>query len=222
MNSKEIKVNVPISEDEVRKLHVGDIIYLSGVLYTLRDMAYRRAVEILERGEDLPFNLEDRGIWHCGPIMRKSNDKWETLAAGPTSSSRFTELEAELVRRLHTRLVIGKGTMGEATINALKDVGGVYLLATGGCAALYAMRITNVENVYWLDLGMPEAVWVFRVKDLGPLIVGIDSGGKSLNDSVMKIVSENLERIFQRYKIDPSRNYVWWPKRVVGTPIQPQ
>ena len=219
MSSRETKVGVPIDEDGVRKLQMGDVVYLSGVVYTLRDMAYERAVELLGRGEELPFNLEDGAIWHCGPIMRKSNDKWKTVAAGPTSSSRFTELEAELVRRLHTRLAIGKGTMGEATADAFKDVGGAYLLATGGCAALHAMRVTNVENVYWLDLGMPEAVWVFRVKDLGPLVVGIDSNGKRLSDNVTKTVNENLKRIFQKYQLDPNRNYVWWPKRVVGTPI---
>lgn len=219
MSSREIKVGVPIDEDGVRKLQMGDVVYLSGVVYTLRDMAYGRAVELLRRGEELPFNLEDGAIWHCGPIMRKSNDKWKTVAAGPTSSSRFTELEGELVRRLHTRLAIGKGTMGEATADAFKDVGGAYLVATGGCAALHAMRVTNVENVYWLDLGMPEAVWVFRVKDLGPLVVGIDSNGKRLCDGVTKTVNENLKRIFQKYQVDPNRNYVWWPKRVVGTPI---
>jgi len=219
MSSREIKVSVPIDEGGVRKLQMGDVVYLSGVVHTLRDMAYERAVGLLGRGEELPFDLENGAIWHCGPIMRRSNDKWETVAAGPTSSSRFTELEAELVRRLHTRLAIGKGTMGEATADAFKDVGGAYLVATGGCAALYAMRVKSVENVYWLDLGMPEAVWVFRVEGLGPLVVGIDSNGKSLSDNVTKTVNENLKKIFQKYRVDPNRNYVWWPKRVVGTPI---
>ena len=201
MTTKGKRVNVPIKEAEVRKLRMGDVVYLNGTVYTLRDMAYRRAVELLQKGGKLPFDLEDGGIWHCGPIMKKTNDKWKALAAGPTTSSRFTALEAELVRRLHTRLVIGKGYMGEATINAFKDVGGAYLVATGGCAALYAMKITNMENVYWLDLGMPEAVWGFKVKDLGPLIVGIDSSGKNLNDGVTKTIDENLKKLFQSFSL---------------------
>ena len=206
-----------MSEEEVRKLKVTEIVYVSGIIHTMRDMGHRRAVEMVNRGEKLPFNLRDGAIWHCGPIARKVNDAWEVVAAGPTSSSRFTELGAELVRKQHVRLTIGKGTMGKSMVDALKEAGGVYLVATGGCAALYAKQVVKVENVFWLDLGMPEATWVLRVNKLGPLVVGIDSHGNALEQMVLEKVNINVNAIYAEEKIDPSRSYVWWPKKIPGS-----
>jgi len=213
----ETRVQLPVSERDVRKLKVGDIVYVSGTVHTMRDMGHRRVIEMIKRGESPPFNLKNGALWHCGPIARKVNGKWEIVAAGPTSSSRFTELGARLVEELHVRLTIGKGTMGTAMINALKDVGGVYLVATGGCAALYAKKVVNVENVHWLDLGMPEATWVLRVDQLGPLIVGIDSEGNALAQIVLKDVRKRVEKIYEKENIDPKRTYVWWPKKIAGS-----
>jgi len=211
------EIRLPASEGDVRKLKVGDIVYVSGVVHTMRDMGHRRAVEMIERGEKLPFDLENGAIWHCGPIARRVDNTWEVVAAGPTSSSRFTELGAELVRKQRVRLTIGKGTMGKSMVDALKDVGGVYLIATGGCAALYAKQVVRVENVYWLDLGMPEATWALRVDRLGPLVVGIDSHGNSLEQMVLEKVRQNVSAIYAREKVDPSRGYVWWPKKIPGS-----
>lgn len=213
----EIRFQLPVSEKDVRKLNVGDIVYVSGIVHTMRDMGHRRAVNMLQKGEKLPFNLTNSAIWHCGPIARKVKDKWEIMAAGPTSSSRFNELGPELVRKLKVRLTIGKGTMGTAMINALKDVGGAYIVATGGCAVLYAKKIVNVENVHWLDLGMPEAIWVLKVDQLGPLVVSIDSKGNSLTQMTLKKIRTRIEDIFKEEKIDSTRSYVWWPKQTAGT-----
>ncbi|MEM3730415.1 MAG: FumA C-terminus/TtdB family hydratase beta subunit [Candidatus Bathyarchaeia archaeon] len=215
----EKEIRLPASEEDIRKLKVSDIVYVSGTVHTMRDMGHRRAVEIIKRGEKLPFDLKDGAIWHCGPIAKKVNDMWEIVAAGPTSSSRFTELGAELVRKQHVRLTIGKGTMGKNMIDALKEVGGVYLVATGGCAALYAKQVVKVENVYWLDLGMPEATWILKVDKLGPLVVGIDSHGNALEHLVLENVNKNINNIFSKENIDPSRTYVWWPKRIPGQKI---
>lgn len=212
----EKEIHLPASEEEIRKLKIQDIVYVSGIVHTMRDMGHRRAVEILDRGEKIPFNLTDGAIWHCGPIARKINDRWEIVAAGPTSSSRFTELGADLVKRQSVRVIIGKGTMGKSMIDALKEVGGVFLVATGGCAALYAKQIVKVENVYWLDLGMPEAVWVLKVNRLGPLVVSIDSHGNVLEHIVLERVHENITKIYGEEKIDPLRTYVWWPKKIPG------
>jgi len=213
----EVKVHLPISEREVRKLKVGDIVYVSGIVHTMRDMGHRRVVEMIQRGEGLPFNLKNGAIWHCGPITRKVNEKWEIMAAGPTSSSRFTELGAILVKELYVRLTIGKGTMSTPMINALKDVGGAYLVATGGCAALYAKEVVSVEDVHWLDLGMPEATWVLRVEQLGPMVVGIDSKGNALAQMVLDNVRNRIEKIFKEENIDSTRTYVWWPKKIAGS-----
>lgn len=195
--------------------------YVSGIVHTMRDMGHRRAIEIINRGEMLPFNLTDGAIWHCGPIARRINDGWEIIAAGPTSSSRFTDLGAELVKRQRVRVIIGKGTMGESMINALKEVGGVYLVATGGCAALYTKQIIKVENVCWLDLGIPEATWVLKVDKLGPLIVGIDSHGNALEHIMFEKVHKNVSIVYSKEKIDPMRTYVWWPKKIPGLPDSP-
>ena len=213
----ETKINLPTSENAIRKLEVGDVVYISGVLHTMRDMGHRRTIEMVKQSKKLPFNLKDGALWHCGPIARKVNNEWQIVSAGPTSSSRFTELGARLVKDLRVRITIGKGNMGPIMINALKDFGGTYLMATGGCAALYAQQIAKVEHVYWLDLGMPEAVWVLRVNQLGPLVVGIDSKGNSLTQIVLEEVRSRIDDICRDENIDPDRTYVWWPKEIPGT-----
>jgi fumarate hydratase subunit beta len=213
----EKKLQLPISESEVRKLRVEDIVYVSGTVHTMRDMGHRRAVEMTRNGERLPFNIKNGALWHCGPIVRRLKDVWRIVAAGPTSSSRFTELGAILVRDLQVRLTIGKGTMGTAMINALNNVGGVYLVATGGCAALYAKKVVSVENVYWLELGMPEATWVLKVDQLGPLVVGIDSEGNSISHLVLDNIRRRIEEIYKEENIGSKRTYVWWPKKIAGS-----
>jgi len=210
-------INLPASENDVRALKVGDIVYVNGITHTMRDMGHRRLIEMTKRGEKTPFDLAGGTIWHCGPIVRKTEDKWEIVAAGPTSSSRFTELGAKLVEQSHVRVTIGKGTMGQPMIDALKHVGGVYLVATGGCAALYSKKVMNVQNVHWLDLGIPEAVWVLKVNQLGPLVVGIDAAGNSLEQQVLKKARIRIEEIYKEQNINPQRTYVWWPKKIAGT-----
>lgn len=213
---KETHLSIPVSENEVRKLRVGDKVFVSGIVQTMRDMAHRRAIEMLEKGKDLPFRLFEGAIWHCGPIARRKNRMWQILAAGPTSSSRFTELGAQLVTKLHVRITIGKGTMGEDMVTALRDVGGIYLLATGGCAALYARQVSEVVDVHWLDLGMPEAVWVLNVNRLGPLVVGIDSSGNTLYEITCNNARRSIEDTYRQEGVDVRKTCVWWPKNVVG------
>ena len=210
-------LKIPSLEEDVRKLTIGDVVYLTGRMHTMRDMGHRRALDILNRGEKLPFSINEGCIWHCGPIARKENNEWKFLSAGPTSSSRFTELGAELIRRLKVRFTVGKGTMGKSTVDAMKDVGAVYLIATGGCAAVYAKKILNIDTVYWLDLGMPEATWVVNAKEFGPLVVGIDSKGNSLANNLIKEIQKNAPKIFDDLGIDYKRRYVWWPKKTVGS-----
>lgn len=213
----EVRLTTPVTEAQVRGLKVGGIVYLSGVVYTMRDMGHRRAAELLRRGEQLPFPLRGGAIWHCGPVVKRAGEEWVVAAAGPTSSSRFTELGATLLREGGARLFVGKGSMGQTVIDAMRENGAAFLMATGGCAALYSRMILRVREVYWLDLGMPEATWVLEVKNFGPLIVGIDSEGRSLQEEVRRSVRENLECIYRDYKIDPGYDYVWWPRGTIGT-----
>jgi fumarate hydratase subunit beta len=192
------KVRTPISEAEIRKLNVNDTLYVSGTIVTARDQAHKRALEYAERGIPLPVNLEGLAIFHCGPVMRKEDDKWITVAAGPTTSTRMEVYEADFIRQFKPRVVIGKGGMGEKTTEAMDKYGAVYGAFTGGAAVLAANAVKNVKDVAWLDLGMPEAMWILEVEDFGPLVVAIDSFGKNLYRDVAGKVEQNRKRILRR------------------------
>ena len=192
------KLRTPISEAEIRKLRVNDTLYVSGTIVTARDQAHKRALEYAERGIPLPVNLEGLAIFHCGPVMRKEDDKWITVAAGPTTSTRMEVYEADFIRQFKPRVVIGKGGMGKKTTEAMAKHGAVYGAFTGGAAVLAANAVKNVKDVAWLDLGMPEAMWILEVEDFGPLVVAIDSFGKNLYRDVAEKVEQNRKRILRR------------------------
>ena len=192
------KLRTPISEAEIRKLSVNDTLYVSGTIVTARDQAHKRALEYAERGAALPVNLEGLAIYHCGPVMQKENDRWITVAAGPTTSTRMEVYEADFIKRFKPRVVIGKGGMGEKTTQAMAKYGAVYGAFTGGAAVLAANAVKRVKDVAWLDLGMPEAMWILEVEDFGPLVVAIDSFGKNLYRDVAEKVEQNKKRIYRK------------------------
>lgn len=177
-------LKTPLSPEDVEKLDAGDIVYISGEILTARDEAHARILEFAENGVDLPFSLEGAVIYHCGPLMQQTgNGKeektgWKVVSAGPTTSGRMSKMTPPLLEAHNVRAVIGKGGMKNVS-EAMKDKC-VYLAYTGGCAALAAELIKEVKTVHWLDLGMPEAVWVLGVEEFGPLIVGIDSKGRDI------------------------------------------
>jgi fumarate hydratase subunit beta len=210
-------LQLPVSKEQIGQLNLGDIVYLSGLVHTMRDMGHRRAIEMLRRGEQLPFDLNNGAIWHCGPITRMNAEgKWQVLSAGPTTSSRFNELGPELMKAFRVRCTIGKGSMSIRACDTIRDVGGFFLNATGGCGALYASQVEEVVNVYWTDLGMPEAVWVVRLNNLGPLIVGIDSNGNSLVDGITRAMQARLVSIYEQSGISASHDLAYLPKRVAA------
>ncbi len=215
--ARECRIQLPAEERVIRELRVGDIVYLSGLLCTLRDMGHRRAVDSLVRGESLPFALSSAAMWHSGPITRQVGDRWQIVSAGPTTSSRFTPLGSELIRRLGIRVVVGKGTMGQEAVEAMREVGCCFLNSTGGCAVLYARQVDEVVAVHWLDLGEPEAAWVVRVRDMGPLVVGIDSTGDSLYQRIGAQVKPRLAAIYREAGIAPSYRFTYLPKRVAAS-----
>ena len=175
----EYHLTIPIAKKEIQKLHIGDIVYITGEVFTARDEAHQRLLKY--PSDTLPFAIDSIGLYHCGPLMKKSKEGWEVIAAGPTTSSRMEFFEAELLKKFSSiNIIIGKGGMGGQTVEALKDRG-VYVAYTGGAAALAADQITAVKQVYWLEeLGMAEAVWIFQVDHFGPLVVGIDAHGQTL------------------------------------------
>jgi fumarate hydratase subunit beta len=195
------KLKTPISEEEIRKLKVNDVIYIAGTIVTARDQAHRRALEYFNEGKTLPINLEGLAVFHCGPVVGKEKDKWVAVAAGPTTSTRMDIFEDQFIRNFKVRVIIGKGGMGKKTTDAMAKYGAVYGAFTGGAAVLAARAIKNVKSVEWLDLGMPEAMWIFEVDDFGPLAVAIDSHGNNLFMDVAKKVEETKQRIYQKLGI---------------------
>ncbi|MCE5296251.1 MAG: FumA C-terminus/TtdB family hydratase beta subunit [Euryarchaeota archaeon] len=190
-----MRLVTPLSDKDVRSLRVGDGATLSGRAFTARDEAHMRALDMSRRGEPLPFELKDMAVYHCGPIVEKDGEGWKVVAAGPTTSSRMNDLEPEFIERFRPRAIIGKGGMSAGTIGACKRFGCVYLAFTGGAAVVAAKGIRGVAGVHWLDLGMPEAVWELELDDLGPLIVAIDTEGRSMYDDVGKRVDANVKRL---------------------------
>jgi fumarate hydratase subunit beta len=195
------RLKTPISEAEIRKLRVNDTLYISGTIVTARDQAHRRALEYADRNEPLPVNLEGLAVFHCGPIMRKDDDKWFVVAAGPTTSTRMESVEPEFIKRFKSRVVIGKGGMGEKTTEAMAKYGAVYGAFTGGAAVLAANTVKRVNDVAWLDLGMPEAMWVLEVEAFGPLIVAIDSYGNNLFRDVAARAKLNRQRVSREFRV---------------------
>jgi fumarate hydratase subunit beta len=174
------ELKTPLREEKIRMLSVGDIIYLTGTLVTARDRAHKRIKLFLENRKRIPFNFYGLPLFHCGPLVKKVDNKWKVLAAGPTTSMRMEFYEDVIIKNLGVRLIIGKGGMGKKTKAAMKEFGVAYGAFTGGAAVLAAKRIKEIQDVQWLDLGLPDAVWILKVKLFGPLIISIDSNGKSL------------------------------------------
>jgi len=174
----EVALRPPISEEQVRKLKVGDVVLITGMIYTGRDAVHSHLMK-----HDPPVSLREQVLYHCGPVVLKENGGWRMTAAGPTTSIREEPYEAEIIDRHGVRAVMGKGGMGPKTLQALKKHGAVYLNAIGGAAQFYARCIEKVEKVDLLELGVPEAMWHLRVKEL-PAIVTMDASGRSLHAEV--------------------------------------
>jgi fumarate hydratase subunit beta len=197
------KLKTPISEEQIRKLKVNDVLYVTGTVVTARDQAHKRAIEYFKDGKTLPLTLEGLAVFHCGPVVAKQGDKWIAVAAGPTTSTRMDIFEDEFIKDFKVRVVIGKGGMGKKTTDAMAKYGAVYGAFTGGAAVLAAKAIKNIKSVEWYDLGMPEAMWVFDVQDFGPLAIAIDSHGNNLFTDIQKTVEEKRQKIYEKLGIMP-------------------
>lgn len=188
-----IRIDLPVSEKEVRKLKVGDEVLLSGRIVTARDMAHKYMVE--KKPPYLHEVLNGSVIYHCGPVVKQAGGKYEIVAAGPTTSIREEPYQGRVISLYKVRGVIGKGGMGPRTSEALRKHGAVYFSATGGIAAVLADAVKTVESVYMLkEFGVPEAMWVLNVEDL-PLVVTMDSHGKSLHTEILEKSQAAFEKL---------------------------
>ena len=177
-------IRTPLDERTVRRLKLGETVYLSGNIVMGRDKVHMRALEYSRVGKEVPDCIAGSVLFHCGPIMVSTGKGWKTVAAGPTTSSRMDSLEPEMIRRFGIRAIIGKGGMSGEVGDAMREVGCVYLAAVGGTAVSLAETVAEVTGAEWEDLGMAEAVWKMRVDRMGPLIVAMDANGGSLYENV--------------------------------------
>ena len=195
------KLRTPISEKSVRKLRVNDTVYISGTIVTARDAAHRRAIQFHEKGKKLPVDLDGLVVFHCGPLMKKEGYGWRGVAAGPTTSLRMELFEDEFIKHFRVRIIVGKGGMGNKSVDAMKQYGVVYGAFTGGAAVLAAEAIKCVKGVEWADLGMPEAMWILEVEDFGPLTIAIDTQGNNLYEKVQTKVDNKKKQIYKKLGI---------------------
>lgn len=170
-------LTTPIRSEDLEDISVGDVVYLDGILVTCRDVAHRRLIEL---GRELPVDLQGNAIFHAGPIVAKDGDGWKMVSVGPTTSMRMERFEKEFIEQTGVKLVVGKGGMGPNTVAGCQEHKALHAVFPGGCAVLAATEVEEIERVEWQELGMPEALWVCRVKNFGPLIISIDTKGNNL------------------------------------------
>jgi len=192
----------PVSDEDIRKVHIGDVIYLNGDVTTARDDVHHRVVV---SGLESPVDLAGKAIFHAGPIMKKISaegepEKYKVISVGPTTSMRMEKAEAEFLKITGTKIVIGKGGMGPKTTQGCVDNCAIHTIFPGGCAVVAAEECLDVEGVEWADLGMPEAMWKLKVKRFGPLIVSIDSYGGNLIENNKVEFNERKEKALEELK----------------------
>lgn len=171
-------LTTPIKDEDLLDLKVGDVVYLTGRLVTCRDVAHRR---LIEQGRELPVNLEGGAIFHAGPIvLKKGENDFEMVSIGPTTSMRMEKFEREFIKQTGVKLIVGKGGMGPETAAGCQENIAVHAIFPGGCAVLAATLVEEIEGAEWQDLGMPETLWINRVREFGPLIISIDTKGNNL------------------------------------------
>lgn len=201
------RISIPITDDAIRDLQIGDSVLLSGVMVTGRDTVHKWFKDtfiakttptsdadalIYPEIQDI---LRDGVIYHCGPVVSGLEDKnYRFVAAGPTTSIREEVYQADVMRHFNLKGVIGKGGMGLKTLSACQEIPAVYFHAIGGAASLIAETVKEVLGVYKLEFGVPEAIWVIRVEDF-PVVVTMDSHGNSLHETIQEKSLANLETL---------------------------
>lgn len=180
-------LSTPLTFDDIKDLKVGDVIFVSGTIVTARDSGHKRRV--IEKV--IPStSLEGGVVFHAGPITKEENGKYQIVAIGPTTSMRMEKHQADFIKETGVRLIVGKGGMGQKTVDACKTYGAVHAVFPGGSAVVGASQVEEVISAEWLDLGMPEAFYTLRVKEFGPLIISIDVLGNNLFEENKKAFND--------------------------------
>ena len=189
-------LTTPFSDADIRALHAGDVIFINGDVVTGRDDVH---IRVTGEGMDLPVEIRGKALMHAGPIVTGSAESgYGMISIGPTTSMRMERFEYDFIKKTGVRLIIGKGGMGTRTAEACSEFGAVHCVLPAGNAVVAALCTEKITGVDWLDLGMPEALWNICVKELGPLIVSIDTNGKNLFDEKKKDYAVRKEDQLQK------------------------
>ena len=187
LSGREVVLTAPVTEEQVRALKVGDVVLITGEMYTGRDAVHGHLMKNAP-----PVDLRGAVLYHCGPVMLQEAGEWKVKAAGPTTSIREEPYQATVIERYGVRVVIGKGGMGAKTLAALERFGAVYLNGIGGAAQYYARTVEQVLDVHLMEFGIPEAMWHLKVKDFAA-IVTMDAHGNSLHAEIERETGEALK-----------------------------
>ncbi len=189
------RFHTPLAESDIRQLRLGDSVTLDGVIFGVRDA---NLIRIFDKGVPPPVNWQGAALLHTAPNVRKVGPgKYEPLSVGTTTSMRVDRFTEGLLRDYGVRAILGKGGLSAKSAELMQKYGACYLSVTGGAAAMETLQIEEIENVYWEDL-MPECVWQFRFKGLGPLTVGIDAWGGNLQLDIQHQAEEKAAEILKR------------------------
>ncbi len=194
----EYRLETPLDEQTVRQLHAGDTVVLDGVIFGVRDATH---IRMFDQGVAPPVDLSGAVLLHTAPTVKKVGERYEPISVGTTTSMRMDRFTEPLLRQYGVRGIIGKGGLSGESLKAFGPYGGCYLAIVGGAAALETTQIEAIEAVFWVDL-MPECLWQFRVRGLGPLTVAMDSHGASLYQEVKAEAERRLEGILRHMGVE--------------------
>jgi tartrate/fumarate subfamily iron-sulfur-dependent hydro-lyase beta chain len=199
-------LKIPLTEEDVRGLKIGDVVFLDGPVYTGRSLFHIRAIDqnIIPSLDFKQMNV----LMHIGPVMEKADDSWRPVSMAPTSSIRFEKYGAAIIKKLGIRAIIGKTTMGSGTMEMMKEFGAVHLTVVGIMGNLLANQVKRVLGVYFLEeLGRTEATWVMELEKGGPFIVDIDTKGNNLFHQVNRDVESRFEKFYEKFGIPKGFEY---------------
>src|ERR671924_583029 len=195
MTASSKRLSFPTTEEAIRELRAGDEVLVDGRIIGIRDRSH---IRIFDEGVEPPMDLRGAFLLHTAPGVRKVGPgKYEKVSIGTTTSARMVRFTEGLGATYGVRAIAGKGGLPDEAIEPMRKYGMVYFAIVGGAAALETTQIEEIEEVAWEDL-MPECLWRFRVKDFGPLWVGIDSHGNSVFHDVQERAREKLKELYAR------------------------
>ncbi|MFH0812860.1 MAG: fumarate hydratase C-terminal domain-containing protein [Pseudomonadota bacterium] len=201
----EVRLQVPLRDEDIKKLNIGDIVRFSGEVWTCRSRLQRY---VFDEGHALPFSTRERNLLiHVGPVVIKENGNWKLVSFMPTSSIRFEKWGARSVKEFGLKAIVGKTTMGKATQAAMKENICIHATPLGVTPNLFLDQI-KIKNVYWFEeLGSIEAAWILELNDLGPFLVDIDSEGRNHFDELDVIIENNRKKAYEYLKIPEDFEY---------------